>query len=93
MKQALDKRSGDAVLLLVELDPMHVVDGERCDDTYLAEDVSACGPMREVCPGCGKGHLQLVLRQDNVRLAHLFCYHCTRCYGALFEDGTPALCE
>jgi len=93
MKQSVDKRGDPPVLLLVELDPVTVIDGERCDDTYLAEDVNACGAMREMCPVCKKGNLQLVPRQDNVRIAHLFCFHCTRCYGALFEDGTPALCE
>ncbi|MES2261547.1 MAG: hypothetical protein V4724_23760 [Pseudomonadota bacterium] len=93
MKQTLDQRGEAPSLLLVELDPLSVVDGERCDDTYLVEDVNACGAMREFCPSCRQGQLQLILRQDNVRVAHLFCYHCTRCYGAFFEDGTPALCE
>lgn len=93
MKWTPELRGEAPPLMLVELDPQSVIDGERFDDTYLAEDVVSCGTMREFCPACRKGQLQLVLRQDNVRVAHLFCYHCTRCFGALLEDGTPALCE
>ena len=93
MKRNPELRGDAPSLLLVELNPLTVIDGERLDDTYLAEDVSAIGSMREFCPHCREGQLQLVPRQDSVRVAHLFCYHCTRCFGALLEDGTPALCE
>lgn len=88
-----DQRVGPAHLYLVQLDPQTVVDGVRYDDTFLADDIRTCGTMREVCPVCAEGHLQLVLRQKSVRVPHLFCLECTRCFGAFLEDGTPALIE
>ena len=88
-----DQRGFPAQLYLVQLDPQTVVDGVRYDDTYLADDIRTCGTMRETCPVCEEGHLQLVLRQKNVRMAHLFCLECTRCFGAFLPDGTPALIE
>jgi hypothetical protein len=78
-------------LILVELDPLSVVAGERRDDIYVAEDVRTHGDMRETCPVCTGRHLKLVLRQSDVRLAHLFCEECTRCYDARFADGSSAL--
>jgi len=93
-KPVYDQRATAPYLFLVELDPQRVVDGTRYDDkNYLAEDVTACGTMRETCPVCEEGHLQLVLRQKNVRVAHLFCIECTRCFGAFLSDGTPALAD
>ena len=50
-------------------------------------------PTQEPCPICEEGHLQLVLRQKNVRVAHLFCIECTRCFGAFLPDGSPALAD
>ncbi len=88
-----EQREGSLQLSLVELDPVAIVDGTRYDENYLADDVYACGSMREMCPICEEGHLQLVLRQRSVRVAHLFCLHCTRCFGAFLPDGTPALVE
>ncbi len=88
-----DQRAGQAHLYLVQLDPQAVVDGVRYDDTYLADEIRTCGTMRETCPVCAEGHLQLVLRQKNVRVPHLFCLECTRCFGAFLEDGSPALIE
>jgi len=88
-----DQRGPEPVLFLVELDPQRVVDGVRYDENYLADDVMACGTMRETCPICEEGHLQLVLRQKNVRVAHLFCIECTRCFGAFLPDGSPALAD
>jgi hypothetical protein len=88
-----EQRSGAVPLHLVQLDPQAVIDGERCDDTYLADEVHTCGTMRETCPVCAASQLQLVLRQKNVRVPHLFCLECTRCFGAFLEDGTPALIE
>lgn len=90
---APDQRAGQASLYLVQLDPQSVVDGVRYDDTYLADDIRTCGTMRETCPVCAEGHLQLVLRQKSVRVPHLFCLECTRCFGAFLEDGSPALIE
>jgi hypothetical protein len=86
MKRTPELRGEAPALLLVELDPVTVIDGERCDDTYLAGDVAAVGAMREFCPACRQGQLQLVPRQDNVRIAHLFCYHCTRC-SLMYDAG------
>ena len=87
------RRAGNTVptLFLLELDPADVVDGVRLDYGYVSEDISTCGTMRETCPACGGAHLQLVLRQKNVRLAHLFCQSCTRCFDARLADGSPAL--
>jgi len=92
-KPVPDQRGAAPSLFLVEMDPQSVVDGVRYDDNYLAEDVTACGTMRETCPVCEEGHLQLVLRQKNVRVAHLFCIECTRCFGAFLSDGSPALAD
>ena len=78
-------------LILVELDPLTVVAGVRRDDVYVAEDVRTQGDMRETCPVCTGRHLKLVLRQSDVRLAHLYCEECTRCYDARFGDGSSAL--
>ena len=91
--QPSDQRLEQAHLYLVQLDPQTVVDGVRYDDTYLADEIRTCGTMRETCPVCAEGHLQLVLRQKSVRVPHLFCLECTRCFGAFLEDGTPALIE
>lgn len=89
-----EQRAMAPMLYLVELDPQRVVDGVRYDDDhYLSDDVAACGTMRETCPVCEEGHLQLVLRQRSVRVAHLFCIECTRCFGAFLSDGSPALAD
>jgi hypothetical protein len=88
-----DQRVGQAPLHLVQLDPQAVVDGVRNDSTYLADEILTCGTMRETCPVCAEGHLQLVLRQKSVRVPHLFCLECTRCFGAFLDDGSPALIE
>lgn len=78
-------------LVLVELDPAVVIEGVRLDDGYLTEDINTFGAMREVCPSCGGMHLQLVLKQTNVRREHVFCPKCTRCFDMLCADGTTAL--
>lgn len=89
-----EKRHSDTKLpklVLVELDPIAIVDGVRVDDCYVTEDISSYGEMRESCPVCEGIHLQLVLRQKNVKAAHLFCARCTRCFDACLPDGTSAL--
>lgn len=89
-----ESRHADAMmpaLTLVELDPATIVCGEAFAAMYLAEDVRTCGEMRETCPHCKGVHLHLVLRQKDVRVAHLFCAGCTRCYDACFSDGASAL--
>ena len=76
---------------LAELDPQCVVDGERTGAGYQADDVVSSGAMREVCPACAGVPLQLVLRYGRVIRTHLFCTHCTRCFDAVYPDGSSAL--
>lgn len=76
-------------LILTELNPLVVVDhldGEESELTLLT-----FGSVREPCPKCRQGSLKLVLRQNAVRIAHLFCVECQSCYDARYEDGAPAL--
>lgn len=90
----LEKRHNEALLpqlILMELDPTTVVDGVRLDYGLVAEDVDTYGAMRETCPFCTGVHLQLVLRQTNVKIAHLYCAKCTRCFDACWPDYTSAL--
>jgi len=76
---------------LLEVDPRDVVDGAIVDGGFYAEDVQSVGKMREHCPYCITVQLQLVLRYKHVKRSHLFCNSCTRCYDALYPDGTSAL--
>lgn len=85
------ERSAPPMLTLMELDPTLVLDGKRVEQGFLAPDPGLFGAMRETCPSCGDVHLQLVLRQQQVKLAHLFCPQCTRCFDARYPDGSPAL--
>lgn len=79
-------------LLLTELNPADIIVGVMLEDGFAPEEeVRSCGTMRETCPHCTGSHLQMVLRQKAVKLAHLFCPQCTRCYHACYEDGSPAL--
>ncbi len=88
----LDHRKSDIDLLpLVEVEPFEVVDGVRVADGYLTGDIVVNGAMRELCPACKTEHLKLVLRQEHVKRAHMFCERCTRCFEARYPDGTPAL--
>jgi hypothetical protein len=48
------------------------------------------GAMRETCPSCAGAKLRLVLRQTNVRAAHLSCPACNACFDAHFTDGRSA---
>lgn len=76
-------------LLLTELNPYAVVDhvGGRDDPIELL----SFGIVREPCPKCHKTCLNLILRQDNVRTAHLLCPDCRSCYDAHYAGGAPAL--
>lgn len=76
---------------LLEVDPRDVIDGVMLDEGYLSEDVAAAGRMREHCPYCSSIALQLILRYRHVKRTHLFCECCTRCFDALYPDGTSAL--
>ena len=88
----LEQRHDQAALLtLVELDPPAVADGVWLHECYVSGDIKFSGEMREVCPECEEIHLQLVLRQDFVKRAHMFCPECTRCFDARYADGSAAL--
>ena len=54
-------------------------------------NVRSSGQVRETCPHCAGRHLLLVLRQDCVRLAHLFCDQCNTCFDAHYPNGKCAL--
>ncbi len=76
------------MLELSELPPDSVVD--HLDDDPVI-DVITFGTVRETCPKCRHTHLKLVLRQQRVRLAHLFCAECQSCFDARYANGAPAL--
>lgn len=76
---------------LVQLDPREVIEGVMIADGYQSEDAPSAGSMREHCPYCIGVQLQLILRYKFVKRSHLFCTSCTRCYDALYPDGTSAL--
>lgn len=78
--------SGGEPLELLELEPSSVF-----DHAADAEPVRSFGPVRETCPHCPGEHLTLVLRQDSVRRAHLFCEHCGSCFDARYANGRCAL--
>lgn len=89
-----DKRQHETVaspFFLRELDRSAIIDNMLIDKKYLCEEIRSAGDMREICPECKDVHLQLVLRQKNVRLAHLFCGKCFRCFDACYPDGCSAL--
>ncbi len=87
---AANHRKNDVALLLVEVAASEVVDCVFVADGYLAGDIVVAGAVREFCPACKTEHLKLVLRQEYVKRAHMFCEHCTRCFDARYPDGTPA---
>ncbi|MES2299599.1 MAG: hypothetical protein V4582_21355 [Pseudomonadota bacterium] len=78
----------DAPLILNEIDAIAVIDAPP--DPAAPCDLLSFGNMRETCPACGDAHLKLVLRQEHVRAAHLFCPRCERCYDARYSDGSSA---
>lgn len=76
-------------LLLTELNPHSVVD--HPPDRNAAVELQSFGTVRELCPKCQKPCLNLILRQTNVRTAHLLCGDCHSCYDAHYAGGAPAL--
>lgn len=88
---ATRRRQHDGVsqLILSELNPLVVVDHIDGEETELT--LLTFGSVREPCPKCQQGSLKLVLRQNAVRIAHLFCSECQSCYDARYADGAPAL--
>jgi len=79
----------DCKLVLSELNPLAVID--QLDDDSTPLNLLTFGSVREVCPKCQQTHLKLVLRQDSVRIAHLFCAGCESCFDAHYANGAPAL--
>ncbi|HEU4851706.1 MAG TPA: hypothetical protein VFT37_06080 [Telluria sp.] len=77
---------GEAPLVLSELEYALVF-----DEGAQTEPVLSAGLVRETCPHCPGEHLKLVLRQESVRLAHLFCEKCRTCYDARYLNGRCAL--
>ncbi|MFZ6849712.1 hypothetical protein [Undibacterium sp. RuRC25W] len=87
-----DRRNNRAPdFILLEVDPRDVIEGAMVDGIYYAQDIQSVGHMREHCPYCMSTKLQLVLRYKHVKRSHLFCNSCTRCFDALYPDGTSAL--
>ncbi len=76
-------------LLLTELNPHSVLD--QPVDHKAPVQLQSFGTVRELCPKCHKPDLHLILRQSNVRTAHLFCAECHSCYDAHYAGGAPAL--
>ena len=76
-------------LLLTELNPHSVVD--HPPDRHAPVELQSFGTLRELCPKCHKPCLNLILRQTNVRTAHLLCADCHSCYDAHYAGGAPAL--
>jgi len=83
------QRHPDDSLLLTELNVQAVID--QSDDDQLPVTLTTFGTVRELCPNCAQTHLHLVLRQRNVRLAHLFCAECHGCFNAHYASGDCAL--
>ena len=79
----------DEHLVLSELDAALVYD--HIDPPNGLVELITFGAVRETCPCCEDPHLKLVLRQRSVRLAHLLCSQCHRCYDAHYLSGRSAL--
>ena len=84
------RRAACEALLLTELNPHSVIDHSSGRDAPI--ELHSFGTVREPCPKCQKSTLSLILRQDNVRIAHLLCVECQSCYDAHYAGGAPALC-
>ncbi len=78
----------DERLILTELDPQRIIDHLEPVDKI---ELITFGTVRETCPKCEHAHLKLVLRQQRVRVAHLFCSRCHGCFDAHYVNGAPAL--
>lgn len=79
----------DGNLVLSELHPLAVID--QLDGDSVPLNLLTFGSVREICPKCQHTHLKLVLRQNSVRMAHLFCADCESCFDAHYANGAPAL--
>ena len=86
---ACRRHQADGTLVLSELNPLAVIDQPA--DASAPLNLLTFGSVREICPKCQHTHLKLVLRQNSVRMAHLFCADCESCFDARYADGAPAL--
>jgi len=86
---ACRRHHADGNLVLSELNPLAVID--QLDDASAPLNLLTFGSVREICPKCQHTHLKLVLRQNSVRMAHLFCADCESCFDAHYTNGAPAL--
>lgn len=85
------RRGLAAPFSLVELNPQLVLNDAVLESAIMTEgDVAYGGRMRELCPYCGDVPLQLALRSKHVIRTHLYCNKCTRCFDAVYSDGSPA---
>lgn len=82
-------RHAEENLILDELNPHAVIDQASNDQAPVT--LTSVGTVREACPKCLHTHLNLILRQHNVRAAHLFCAECHSCFDAHYTSGAPAL--
>lgn len=87
--QGRRQHHADDDLRLTELNPKSVVD--HAGDDGAPVSLTTFGIVRETCPKCQHAHLHLVLRQRNVRTAHLFCAECAGCFDAHYASGANAL--
>jgi hypothetical protein len=87
--QGRRQQHADDSLQLTELNPVAVVD--HPDDDNAPVSLTTFGTLRETCPKCMHTRLHLVLRQRNVRTAHLFCAECASCFDAHYASGANAL--
>lgn len=76
-------------LILSVLPPESVID--HLDDDCQPKSLITFGSVRETCPKCTNTHLRLILRQQCVRIAHLFCAECHSCFDAHYPNGDSAL--
>lgn len=76
-------------LFLTEINGRTVID--HLDGAHLPVNLTTFGTVREACPKCFHPHLTLILRQRNVRAAHLFCSECQGCFDAHYPNGASAL--
>lgn len=79
----------DEQLLLTEINGRAVID--HLDGPNGTVHLTTFGTVREACPKCLHPHLTLILRQRNVRTAHLFCVECKGCFDAHYASGASAL--
>jgi DNA-directed RNA polymerase subunit M/transcription elongation factor TFIIS len=81
--------SVDSTLILSELNPGGLI--VQFEGADAPVPLTTFGTVRETCPKCKHNQLRLVLRQANVRSAHLFCDKCSACFDAHYPHGRSAL--